>query len=241
MKSLLVRSTMLLAAASLLAADKDDVKSAAQKLAGADNYSWTTSVETSSQFKPGPSHGKTQKDGLVWMDMTMQDNTVEAFAKGGKGAIKTEDGWQPLDFSTNAGGGGGGGRNPARFMAGRLRNFKSPAVQAEDIAGKTKDLAKTADAYTGDLTEEGAKSLLTMGGGRRGGAGGPAPEISNAKGSAKFWVKEGVITKYQFKVTGTTKNRDGEDVDIDRTTTVEIKDVGTTTITLPDEAKNKMT
>ena len=236
MKSLLLCSTTLLAAVSVLAADKDDVKAAVQKLGGADNYSWTTTME-SSQFRPGPSHGKTQKDGLVWLDMTMRDNTVEAFAKGGKGALKTEDGWQSLDLGTNAGSGGGGGNNPGRFMAMRLRNFKAPAVQAEDIVGKTKDLTKAAEAYTGDLTEEGAKSLLTMGGGRRGGQ---APAVSNAKGSVKFWIKDGVLTKYQFKVSGTTKNRDGDDVDIDRTTTVEIKDVGTTTITVPDEAKSNM-
>jgi hypothetical protein len=30
-------------------------------------------------------------------------------------------------------------------------------------------------------------------------------------------------------------------VDVDRTTTVEIKDIGTTKITVPDEAKSKMT
>ena len=35
-------------------------------------------------------------------------------------------------------------------------------------------------------------------------------------------------------------NRNGDDVDVDRTTTVEIKDVGTTKITVPEEAKNKM-
>jgi hypothetical protein len=37
------------------------------------------------------------------------------------------------------------------------------------------------------------------------------------------------------------KNRDGDDMDIDRTTTVEIKEVGATKITVPDEAQKKMT
>ena len=48
-----------------------------------------------------------------------------------------------------------------------------------------------------------------------------------------------MLTKYQYNVQGTI-NRNDEDVDIDRTTTVEIKDVGTTKITVPEEAKNKM-
>jgi hypothetical protein len=238
MKSLIACST-LLAAASLLAADKDDVTSAAQKLASADNYSWTSTME-GGQNNAAPSHGKIQKDGLTWTDMTMRDNTVEAFFQGGKGAVKTEDGWQALDLTaaptTGGGGGGGGGGNPARFMGMRLRNFKAPAAQADDIVGKTKDITKAGDAYAGDLTEEGAKSLLTMGRGRRGGQ---APTVSNAKGSVKFWIKDGVITKYVLKVSGTV-TRNGDDTDVDRTTTVEIKDIGTTKITVPDEAKTKM-
>src|SRR5580700_9162111 len=128
MKSLLVCSTTLLAAASLLAADKDDVKGAAKKLGDADNYSWTTKME-SSQFSPGPSHGKAQKDGLVWQDFTFQDNTVEAFAKEGKGAIKTDDGWQSLEDASKED--GGGGPNFTRFLAIRMKNFKAPAVQAD--------------------------------------------------------------------------------------------------------------
>jgi hypothetical protein len=249
MKSL-IACTTLLAAASLLAADKDDVKSAAQKLADADNYSWTITTE-GGQNNAAPSHGKVQKDGLTWTQRTMRDNTVEAFFKGGKGAVKTEDGWEALDLTAAPGGGGGAGgggnRNPAGFMGRMLRNFKAPAAQVADICGNTKDLTKTDEAYAGELTEEGAKSLFPMGGGRRGGGGGgggggagAAPTISNAKGSVKFWIKDGVITKYEFKVSGTTKNRDGDDVDRNITTTVEIKDIGTTKITVPDEAKTKM-
>lgn len=210
-----------------------DVTGAAQKLAGTDNYSWTTTVETSSQFKPGPTHGKIEKGGCAWLEYSMRDNTMEAVVKGAKGAIKTEDGWVSL---ADAAKDEGGGNNPARFMAMRLRNFKAPAAEAEDLAGKTKDLLKGDEAYAGDLTEDGAKSLLTFG--RR--RGGQAPEISNAKGSAKFWVKDGVLTKFQFKVSGTI-NRNGNDVDVDRTTTTEIKDVGTTKVTVPDEAKSKLT
>ncbi len=223
---------------SLMAADKDDVTSAAQKLGDSANYSWTTTVE-GGQRAPGPSHGKIQKDGLTWIDMTRGDNTTEAYAKSGKGAVKTEDGWQALDLTaapTGGGGGGGGGNNPTRFMGMRLRNLKAPAVEAADIVGKTKGVAKADDAYTGELTEEGAKSLLTMG---RGGRGGQAPAVADAKGSVKFWIKDGVLTKYQYKVSGTV-TRNGNDQDIDRTTTVEIKDVGTTTITLPEEAKTKL-
>jgi hypothetical protein len=237
MKSLIACST-LLAAFSLMAADKDDLTSAAQKLASSDNYSWTSTSE-GGNFNASPSHGKIQKDGLTWMDMTMRDNTVEAYVQGQKGAVKTENGWEALDLTAapTGGGGGGGGRNPARFMSMRMRNFKAPAVEAQDIIGKTKEITKSGDAYTGDLTEDGAKSLLTMGRGRRGGN--TPPVVSDAKGSVKFWVKDGVLTKFEYKVSGTV-TRNGEDTDVDRTTTVEIKDIGSTKINVPDDAKSKM-
>lgn len=246
MKSILISSATLLAAVSLMAADKDDLTSAIQKLSSADNYSWTTTVEAGGgQNGPGASHGKTQKNGLLWMDMTRGESTTEAFAKGQKAVVKTEEGWEAVDLSAPparpaGGGGGGGGGNPARFMGMMMRNVKAPAVQAETLVNDTKDITKSGDEYTGDLTEDGAKKLLTMGGGRRGGAGGGTPPtVSNAKGSVKFWVKDGVITKYQLKVSGTV-TRNGNDRDIDRTTTVEISNVGNTTINPPDEAKNKL-
>jgi hypothetical protein len=234
MKSLIILATTLAASTTLLAADstgKDDVKSAAQKLAAADNYSWTTTTE-SPQFNPGPSHGNTEKAGYTHVDFSMQDNTIEAVVKGTNGAIKTEDGWQSLAEAVKES--GEGGFNPKMFLARRMQNYKAPAVEAEDLAGKAKNLVMTNNAISGDLTEEGAKSLMSF---RR--PGGQGPAISNARGSVKFWIKDGVLTKYQFKVQG-TMNRNGEDMDIDRTTTVEIKDVGTTKVTVPDEAKKKM-
>jgi hypothetical protein len=233
MKTLTILAATLGVSGTLLAADStDDVKGAAQKLGAADNYSWTTTVE-SSQFSPGPSHGKTEKGGWTYVDFSMQDNTIEAVVKDGKGAIKTEEGWQSLTDAAKDN--GEGGFNPRMFMARRVQNYKAPAVEAEELAGKMKDLSKAENVYSGSLTDEGAKSLLTFG--RRGGR--QAPPVSKAKASAKFWVKDGLLTKYQYKVEGTIKNRDGEDMDVDRVVTVDVKDVGTTKVTVPDEAKKK--
>jgi hypothetical protein len=68
---------------------------------------------------------------------------------------------------------------------------------------------------------------------------GDGPAASNAKGSVKFWLKDGGLLKYEFKVKGTVKFGDN-DVDVDRATTVEIKDIGTTKVSVPDEAKKKL-
>jgi hypothetical protein len=239
MKRNLLIGTILLTGGALLAADpKDDVTAAAKKLAGKDNYSWKQNTENAGGggFGGGAAEGKTQKDGLIWMSRQgRNDNTIVSLKKGEKGAIKTQDGWQSLEELT-AGGGGGGGGGGGRFMAMGMRNMKAPADQAADLVSKVKELKKDGDAYSGDLTEDGAKSLLSFGGGRGGGNG---PEISGAKGSVKFWLKDGLLAKYEMKVKGTV-SFGGNDRDVDRTTTVEINDVGSTKIDVPDEAKKKL-
>ena len=55
----------------------------------------------------------------------------------------------------------------------------------------------------------------------------------------KFWVKDGVLSKYEVKVQGKV-SFNGNDRDVDRTTTVQIKDVGTTKIQVSDAAKKKL-
>jgi hypothetical protein len=234
MKRMTVFSLATLTAASLLAAESDPseaVKSAATKLGQQASYSWKTTTEFGNFT--GTSEGKTQKDGLVGLTMTFGDNTTQAFVKDGKGAVKAGDeDWQSLAELTKAAGSEPG---PRTFLLRRLQTFKAPAAEAADLASKTKEVKKDGDAYAGDLTEAGAKELLAMGGRR----GGNAPEPKNAKGSVKFWLKDGLLAKFELKLQGTV-NFNGEDRDIDRTTTVEIKDVGTTKVDVPEAAQKKL-
>jgi hypothetical protein len=236
MKLHMALGMLALMAAPVLAAEKEDVAIAAKQLADKENYSWrqTTEVPEGSggnRFRPGPVEGKTEKGGYTTLSYTVGDNTVEAVVKGEKGAIKTEDGWQSLEEAAQEGQQGRG-----RFFARMLRNQRTPAQQAADLASKTKELKKADDAIAGDLTEEGAKELLRFR--RRGGDDANAPEISGAKGSVKFWIKDGALVKYQYHVQGTVRFND-QDREVDRTTTVEIKDVGKTKVEVPAEAKTK--
>ena len=74
--------------------------------------------------------------------------------------------------------------------------------------------------------------------GRGGAAGANSPTYSNAKGSVTFWIKDGSLSKYQIKIQGTV-SMNGNDREVDRTTTTEIKNVGTTQVEASDEAKKK--
>ncbi len=230
MKRNLLLSAIVLIASSLFAADsspKDDVTAAAKKLAEKANYSWKTTVVVpeGSRFRPGPTEGKTEKGGFTDVKSTFGDNTSESVYKGDKAVASNPDGgWQTADDLEKSEG-------PGRFFAGMLRNFKAPAGQATDLANGSKELKKDGDAITGDLTEDAAKPLLSF---RR-----TADGVSNAKGSVKFWTKDGVLSKFEFKVSGKV-SFNGNDRDVERTTTTEIKDVGTTKVEVPDDAKKKL-
>jgi hypothetical protein len=77
------------------------------------------------------------------------------------------------------------------------------------------------------------------GGGGQGGQAAPALQIANAKVTMKIWIKDGMISKYTSHATGTI-TFNGEDRDIDRTSTTEFSDVGTTKVDVPDEVKKKL-
>ena len=209
---------------------KDEILDAAKKLGAASNYSWKTVIEFGNFT--GTTEGKTDKEGLIGLSMSFGDNSTEAFLKSGKGAVKTQDqDWQSLSELEAASGTEPG---PRRFLVRRLQAVKTPATEVSDLAGKTKELKKDGDIYSADLTEAGAKELLSFG--RRGGN---AAEPKNAKGSVKIWLKDGALSKFVLNVQGTV-NFNGEDRDVDRTTTTEIKDVGATKLEVPEPAQKKL-
>jgi len=244
MKTQLLLGTIALLATSLVAADlKDDVKAAAKKLGDAGGYAWKTTTECGGgsggggqRMRPGPTEGKIGKDGIICLSMTRGETTTEAFLKGEKGVVKNQDGWFSIDeLGGAAGGGGGGQRGGGRFLARMLQNTKPPCAEAAEMVTKAKELKKDGDVICGDLTDAGVKSLMSFG---RGPNANPA-EVSNPKGSLKFWLKNGVIAKYEYTVSGTMSFQ-GNERNLERTTTVEIKDVGTTKVEVPEEARKKL-
>jgi hypothetical protein len=233
MKKKILFSAMLLLAGSILAAyssPTDDVANAAQKLGQETNYSWhiTVVVPDDAQFKPGPTDGKTEKDGFTYVKISRRDTETEILMKGTNAAITNPDGgWQSLaDLASDD-------QGPGRFLVGMVRNFKAPAAQAGDLVAYAKDLKQDGDVYSSDFTEDGAKTLLRF---RRPGGGGGGPTVANPSGSVKFWINNGELTKFEFRVKGTV-TFNGNDVDVDRDSTVVITDVGTTKIDAPDAAK----
>lgn len=226
----IIFGTLIFLGGSLLAAQAgpaDDVTAAIQKLAAEPDYSWhaTVVVPAESRFKPGPIDGQTEKDGLTYLKVSMRDNTYQLFIKGTTVLVDDPDpdgGWQTLaDFQSSD------DEGPGRFLGYLTRNYKLPAAQAEDLAGDCQDLAQTNGAYAGELTSDVVSKLLRFRGN---------DTVNNPSGSAQFWINNGELSKYEFHLKGTITFND-RDVTIDRDTTVEIKDAGTTKISVPNDAK----
>jgi hypothetical protein len=235
MKKNLLLGVFTLLAGSLLAADsspKNDINKAAAALGSQTNYTWQATVEVpaDSQFKPGPTDGKTAKGGYTTLSFSFGDNTSEAVIKGTNGAVNTDDGWKTLADAMKDS--GDGGFNRTAFLARMVQNYRVPAVEAANLAGGAKELKQDAGVISGDLTEAGAKEFLTF----RRRSGGDGPTVTNPKGSVKFWIADGKLVKYQYHVQGTV-SFNGNDRDVDRTTTVVIKDVNSTKVEVNADAK----
>jgi hypothetical protein len=227
----------------------EDAAGAAKALADKSGYSWVaTSQEAGgggggdARRTPGPTEGRTEKGGCTRVTYKMGDTAVEVVVKGDKAAVKTADGWKSSDEvaaaagGANADAGQGGRRDPSSFMVRRALGMKLPAAEAADLAGKAQGLKEEGGAIVGTLPEETVKEILSRRGGRRGGdAGGNAPTVTGAKGSVTFWIKDGVLVKYEVSYQGTVGDRQ-----TNRTTVTEIKDVGTTKVEVPEDAKKKL-
>jgi hypothetical protein len=231
MKKTISLTASALVVTSLFAADstpKDEITSAVKKLGDQAGYSWRTTVVVpdDAPFKPGPTDGKSEKDGFTWISMSMFDNTMEAFTKGAKGALKQEGAWKSLeDFDKEEG--------FARMPAMIVRNVKTPTKEAADLAAAAKELKKEGDVISSDLTTDGAKNMQMWRG-----PDGESPPVTEATGWVKFWIKDGELTKYEFKLKGKMKFGDNEFPN-DRTTIVQIKDVNSTKVEVPEAAKKK--
>jgi len=245
MKNYIVPSIILGSALALGAAEpKETLKNALKALGEKANYSWITTTETQgAQRQPNPVKGMTEKGGCTFLCQELNTGTAEAVIKGEQRIVKTEEGWKTAAELRAAGGGPGAGGVRGAMMGRALLNMRTPVAQAEELLGKLKECkADDGGVITADLTEEGAKELLAFG--RRGRPGQESqnapPGPKNAKGSVKFWIKDGLLTKIELKLQGTVTGRDQQERDVARTVTHEIKDVGTTKVAIPEDAKKKL-
>lgn len=232
MKKLSSLSLIAALVCSLHAAEtgaKSEVREAIRALGRQSSYSWTSTPKAEAAgaaSRQGPTEGKTEKDGYTHFKLVVGENAVEAAFKGGKSAIKAENDWESAEEL----------QGDRQWVAGRLKTFKAPVAEADELLDKTALLRKEPGGlYAGDLTPGGVTELIKVRSRTAGQTDGPR----NTKGSVKFWVKDGSLIKYEFNLQGKVMGQDLQEHDINRTTTVVIKDVGSTKVQVPEAAKKK--
>ena len=246
---------VMLAVAAMFAlgrAADEDLDKAAAKAAEMGNYSCTATVKMEGGFGGGGGGGGGDRGAMPPVEMRvkadapthLKSGDVEVYRKGDVLAVKDGDAWKRLDPPERGQGGGGRGERPdRRLMAAQmLRNVKAPHEILKDLKSGSFKEVKREDAekgrcYSGDLTAEAVKSFAQRP--RRGGGGGGGNDRPEpvSTGTAKVWINgDGTVTKYEIHIETKMKNRNDEDVTAKRTTTVEIRDVGSTKYDVPEGA-----
>jgi hypothetical protein len=236
MKQALIIGLIGLLARTLSAAEsspQDKIISATKQLGDKPSYTWTTTTKESdgSSARVGPIDGKADKGGLTYLSFSIGGIPVEVYMNGQKGAAKALEGWQTFDEIAQTSG-------TAAAVVRFLRSYKAPGVESAALSDKVKDVKEAEGMLSGELKEDAAKELLERGARRREGQ--EPPKVANPKGSVKFRIQNGALTKYEINIQGKVTAGDRES-DVNRTTTIEIKDAGATKLEVPAEAKQKMT
>ena len=210
---------------------QDKLKSATKQLGDKPNYSWTTTLkEGEGPGRIGPIDGKADKSGLTYLSFMVGGFPVEVYMNGQKGTAKALEGWQSFDEIAQTGG-------TAAAIVRFMRSYKAPGVESAALSAEVKDIKEAEGMMSGELKEDATKEYLEFGTRRREGQ--EPPKFENPKGSLKVWIKDGALTKYEIKVQGKVTAGDQTN-DVNRTTTIELKDIGATKLELPAEAKQKM-
>ena len=178
--------------------------------------------------RQGPTTGAVEQNGFTYFRFTLEGNTVEVALKGGKSAIKTEAAWESANELTE----------DRLWIVRRLEGFKAPAAEAEDLLRICQAVrSEKGGSFTGQLTPNGVKALLLS----RSRNDFSARVSPGAKGSVKFWIKNGTLAKYEYSLQGKIIMTDHQqEFVINRTVTVEITKIGSTKIQVPDAAKKKL-
>ena len=222
--ALAILTSPLLASA---ASPKEEVAGAIKKLAEQSGYAWTYTPRTEgteSARSLGPIEGKTEKDGFTYLKGSAGDVSLEIGIKGEKMVVNYNGDWlSTAEIGEN------------NRTVQRLRALKKADQEATELMGKAAEIKKQSDGtYAGDMTADAAKQMFALLGRR-------AAEAPEAKGSVKFWLKDGHLAKYEFTVGGKIiTGEDKREVNVSRTATVEIKDIGSTKVSLPEDARKKL-
>ncbi len=123
-----------------------------------------------------------------------------------------------------------------------IKQLQFPAAEAQALLGAVSELGLRGGALYGAFSAEAV--LISNGSGGSGARFLPGYRVvkrsegmsthPKAEGDVRFWIKDGVLVKYEYRLRTPAPRR------IEETTVVEIKDLGTTRVVVPEELRAKL-
>ena len=213
--------------ATLVALQNEELAEAAKKSAALESYSFKAETKAGKgKNQPGAAEGHVQKD----QPMAFKIGSSEGFKKAASIVYKEGEEWKRLEKPQK-------GEKKQQPAAAGISAVKLPHEELEAFEKNFEKVEKAAEKdnnctlWTGTLTATAAHTLVSTGAKNEG------KSNSTYTGTAKVWVNDqGVIVKYQIvsHMKGETKKGP---VEMDITKTVEISEVGTTKVEVPEGAK----
>lgn len=196
---------------------------AIERLAQQKSYRWTTesAVPKEVRFRPGPVTGVTVRGGVTHVTRSFGPRSMQVVIEDNKAAVTSRDGrWETVSLSDQGYGSGG-------FAASMARDTQTPVAEANELVSTLTSLDEEGDVLIGILPADAAAAHLTM---RRGN-----DSVRDATGTVRFSINDGLLTSYVLRVEGRLVD-DGQTRKTWQQITVEVKDVGTAKLELPDGA-----
>lgn len=230
MKTLPTKSclgALLLIGSSAGAQSPAILSDAIQALRQASNFTWTTTTELpGAPFQVPPVTGRMATNGLVVL--VTESGKRMAVVQGGTRVLKGESGWKPVAP--------GRAKEPAYLdLLGALAPADELAALSAQLTGVTREHD---GSITGTLGTPAAKAWLQSSMAGRTPAG-RTPEIEAAVGQLHLWLKDGLPQKYTLTIHAGLSLPFGTK-EVTRISTTEIRDLGSTAVEIPAEARQAL-
>ncbi len=127
-------------------------------------------------------------------------------------------------------------RGEDRGYSNQQLSINPPHLELGVIVSSHDDLKVDGDTVTGTLTEYGAALLLVHDGDKK-----IVPR--QASGTFTLWIRDGIVTRYQVKLAGVISaptEYGRKNFEVHQTMNTSVKDIGTTEVDVPDDAKRKL-
>lgn len=198
--------------ASAEAAPLDDLQAAVRKLSAASSYTWTVKPD-SKVPRPTPVEWQAERDAWI-VGRRTDDAQPWSVSDGKQRYIRDRDGRWVRE---------GADGKPVDPM-----NLKTTAGIDEltAVVSALKNVRRDGDVIVGDLAPEFVARQLTF-------QDGPP---RSASGSARFWLKDGSLQRYQVHRKGTVRVPDDVQ-DYDATIEITFSRIGTTKVVVPPKVK----